>query len=201
MGFRGSNTSNLEQKNTMKNLADFSKYCFSLAAFCGLATGSFMPSHINSAAAQSSGEDYVDASFRCKKVNNQWTTVVNSSSREGDEIAFILWSSNSLAKVGYNNQKRCQMVSSRLNELFHNGQLEYITSGNVNGQPVICGTRSNSETCAKHTVILTLKSRAQSSSIISHLIQLKHGKGVGPLPQLPPSHVRLSDIIRNAPSP
>lgn len=186
----------------MKNLANFSKYCFSLAAFCSLATGSLIPSHINSAAAQSNndGTDYVDASFRCKKVNNQWTTIVTSSSREGEEIAFILWSSNSLARAGYNNQRRCQMVSSRLNELFSNGQLENITSGTVSGQPVICGARSNSETCAKHTVILTLQNRAQSSSIISHLIQLKYGKAVGPLRQLSATHIRLSDIIRNAPS-
>ncbi len=194
----------------MKNLTNFGKHCFSLAVFCGLVTAPLMPSQINSATAQSSGEEInnIDASFRCKKVNNQWTTVVNSSSREGEEITFILWSSNSLAKAGYNNQRRCQMVSSRLNELFSNGQLEYITSGNVSGYPVICGARSNSETCAKHTIIITLKNRAQSSSIISHLIQLKHGKAVGPIYQVRddepnepvPTHLRLSDIIRNAPS-
>ncbi|MEI6430440.1 MAG: COP23 domain-containing protein [Pseudanabaena sp. ELA607] len=194
----------------MQNLATFGKYSLGIVASLGLATASLIFSHINPASAQSSGEeiDNIDASFLCKKVNNQWATIVNSSSRQGEDVPFIIWSSNSLAKAGYNNQKRCQMVSSRLNELFHNGQLEYLTTGTINGQPVICGTRSNSETCAKHTIVLTLKNRAQSTSIIKHLFDLKRGVAVGPITQARPedqepipSHLSLKDIIRNAPSP
>jgi hypothetical protein len=194
----------------MQNLAIFGKYSLGIVASLGLAASSLIFSPTNPAAAQSSDEEIhdVDASFLCKKVNNRWTTIANSSLRQGDDIPFIVYKSNYFRNAGYDNQKRCQMVSRRLNELFHNGQLDYVTSGIVNRQPVICGVRSNSETCARYNVILTLKEREDANDIIKHLFDLKRGFAVGPIPQARPedqepipSHLSLKDIIRNAPSP
>jgi hypothetical protein len=208
----------------MRDLSNFVRYSLGIASFLGFVASLLTFSPVNPVAAQSSGEEInnVDASFLCKRTDQGWMTIVNSSLRHGNDVAFIVYKSNYFRNAGYDNQKRCQMVSRRLNELFHNGQLDYVTSGIVNRQPVICGVRSNSETCARYNVILTLKSREDAVGIIQQFFELKSGNVNSNLIQVSaqdseedrisqrdgmkieeptPTHIRLSDIIRNAPSP
>jgi hypothetical protein len=153
--------------------------------------------------AKETGEDdttTIDASFMCKRPSGKWTTVVNSSSRPNEDTTFIVWASNAMAGSGFNNQRRCQMVSVRLNSLLHNGQLEFITSGTVNQQPVICGARNNSEGCAPDNVIFTLRRNDQAVAIIKQLYDLQRGLSNQPLyqSQAIPSHVSVRGIIQGS---
>jgi hypothetical protein len=154
----------------------------------------------------------VNASFVCGKSGNQWTTLVNASSRPNEEVPLIVWQSNAFAGAripnqnnkNYNNQQRCQLVSERLNNLFRNKQLEFITSGTVGGATVICGTRSNRETCTANNIIFTLREQDQAAPIIKQFYDLQRGLSTGPIYQANrslrvPTHIRMKEVVLNAP--
>jgi hypothetical protein len=154
----------------------------------------------------------VNASFVCGKSGNKWTTLVNASSRPNEEVALIVWQSNAFAGAkipnqnnkNYNNQQRCQLVSERLNNLFRNKQLEFITSGTVGGATVICGTRSNRETCTANNIIFTLREQDQAAPIIKQFYDLQRGLSAEPIYQANrslrlPTHIRMKEVILNAP--
>lgn len=162
----------------------------------------------SSALAQSANQSItqVNASFICVKAANKWTTVVQTTSRPNENVAFIVWESNAFATArlnnkSYDNQNRCQLVSTRLNSLFQKGQLEFITSGTVGGQPVICGTRSNKESCTPDNIIFTLRKSDQANAIIKQFYDLQRGLSNQPIYQTKrlPSHINMREVILRAP--
>ncbi len=63
------------------------------------------------------------------------TTFVASSNTI---VPLINWVSEYFTPSGYDPQVRCQDVSNRFDLYFRQGRLNYITTGMINDQPVIC---------------------------------------------------------------
>lgn len=56
----------------------------------------------------------------------------------GEQQVWIQWQSRAFEKAGYDPLRRCQEVSSRLENYRKNNLLNFITLGRMNGQNVIC---------------------------------------------------------------
>jgi hypothetical protein len=91
----------------------------------------------------------------------------------------IRWVSDYFTPHGYDQTTRCRQVSDKFQTHFNDGSLNYITTGVVNHQPVICVSDTNGGTC--QAVLFTLKPEQNASRIIQRLFDLRSGAASGPL--------------------
>ncbi|HEY9703662.1 MAG TPA: COP23 domain-containing protein [Allocoleopsis sp.] len=96
------------------------------------------------------------------------TTVI----QQGESSAVLFtWKTNYFGS-DYTPQKRCEIVSSKLNSLIeaNNGQFGGIkfTNGIVNNYPVICSPKEGEASCNQNNILFTLKpeNRAKAQEII-----------------------------------
>jgi hypothetical protein len=113
--------------------------------------------------------------FFCDQRHGSPTTAVRTP---GGVMPVIRWVSHYFLPSGYNPQTRCQDVSARFQTYYNNGMLNYITTGIVNRQPVVCVTDSTGGPC--QGVLFTLKPHQNASKVIEKLFDIRAGAS-GPL--------------------
>ena len=102
----------------------------------------------------------------------------------------------------YDPQKRCDEVSPRFHEAYHNGSLDIITNGTMNGSPVICTALESGGAC--ETLLMTLRPRDNSLKILNHFRRLFKGEQIGPVkhsagvPQVY-YQIDIDEFLRSAP--
>jgi len=86
-------------------------------------------------------------SFECQVKRGLYTTV---ASRSGKSIDLFVWDSNRFASSGYTNERRCDLVSKRL-QSYSFGKLrqDQLTHGIMNGEKIICTALSKDSGCNK----------------------------------------------------
>ncbi|MGB3236968.1 MAG: COP23 domain-containing protein [Geitlerinemataceae cyanobacterium] len=99
------------------------------------------------------------SSFQCRTEDGiHYTIALRSDGEESNPM--IVWTSDAFESAGYPPQRRCEVVSDRLNTvLAENGDtLEglYLTTGRVNGQSVICTVGSTNSGCNQNNLLFTL---------------------------------------------
>ena len=113
--------------------------------------------------------------FFCEQSRGVPTTAVRTP---GGVMPVIRWVSHYFLPSGYDPQARCQDVSSRFQTYYNNGKLDYITTGIVNRQPVVCVTDSTGGPC--QGILFTLKPGQSASKAIQQLFDIRAGAS-GPL--------------------
>ncbi len=91
----------------------------------------------------------------------------------------IRWVSNYFLSAGYTPMSRCSQVSNKFQLFYDNGSLDYITTGIVNRQPVVCVSSQNGGPC--QGVLFTLKPNQSASQTIQKLFDIRVGATTGPL--------------------
>jgi hypothetical protein len=91
--------------------------------------------------------------FYCDTSSNKPVTVYQN--HEGDTEPWIRWTSNYFKDAGYDPLTRCEDVSGRLETYRRNRELRFVTTGEMNGQNVICTASEFNGGCEE--LILTLK--------------------------------------------
>lgn len=85
------------------------------------------------------------ATFLCGVDGNLPATIAEISEQE--KIPVILWQSEDFKEAGYDPETRCKQVSARFEAYKKDGFLVYLTTGKLNGQPVICITSKEDGDC------------------------------------------------------
>ncbi|MBM5799405.1 MAG: DUF3747 domain-containing protein, partial [Cyanobacteria bacterium K_DeepCast_35m_m2_023] len=75
----------------------------------------------------------------------------------GRTIPLMTWYPSSFDRAGWTPQKRCQTVSQKLDGIRQKGELNYLTTGTVARQSVICAVEKPSSSCSKTNMIMTLE--------------------------------------------
>ena len=116
--------------------------------------------------------------FKCQSKQGIYRTIrINTSN--GRETVFIIWNSGGLG--GYNDNKRCEIVTNRLQRLSKLGQLRYFTYGKVNEQKVICGIASEKEGCFNPNMLYTLHAGANPIRKVVQFQELAIGQASSPV--------------------
>lgn len=118
----------------------------------------------------------------CEIRNGIPTTV--SQTRRG-EVPIIKWTSSDFDASGWTPDKRCQLVSQRFETFRANGQLQFLTTARVAGQPVICAVVSQSAPCTSADVLYTLKRGQNASDTLRRLLNVRRGAS-GPMSETGP---------------
>ncbi|WP_254563883.1 COP23 domain-containing protein [Oscillatoria sp. HE19RPO] len=106
------------------------------------------------------------------------TAAVNDQT--GRAIPVINWVSRHFDGSGYTPERRCQEVSSRFQSAYVSGQLNFVTTGMRNGQPVICTSSASGGPCSD--ILYTLKPGSDASQTLQQLFDIQMGRaGAGPL--------------------
>jgi hypothetical protein len=102
----------------------------------------------------------------------------NAVKSDGKQVAVIRWTSNRFDSAGWTPERRCQEVSSRFDQYFKEGRLKYLTTGRMNGVPVICTALSEGGAC--DGLLYTLKPGQNATATLESLLEVRN-KATGPL--------------------
>lgn len=102
----------------------------------------------------------------CSTSNRIPITVVRTSK---SDIPIIIWKSNTFTGSGWTPEKRCQEVSQRFENLRYKNSINYITSGVINEQSVICAVKAKNEPCTSEGLLFTLEKDADPQKILKQM--------------------------------
>lgn len=103
------------------------------------------------------------------------TTYVASG---GQSMPLIHWVSDYFSGSGYDPLTRCEQVTERFNRFYQDGRLNFITTGFVNRQPVVCVSGYIGGPCTD--VLFTLKPGEDAAQAVQQLFDVRVGQD-GPL--------------------
>jgi Circadian oscillating protein COP23 len=98
---------------------------------------------------------------------------------ERGNIPVIRWVSKNFVGSGYTPQRRCEEVSRRFQSYKNSGILNYITTGIMNRQPVVCVSTIKGGGC--QGLLFTLKPEANASRVLQQLFNIGDGSATSPL--------------------
>jgi hypothetical protein len=104
------------------------------------------------------------SSFYCDISGEVPVTKVKTD--RGDET-FITWK-KSFAN-GYSKDKRCQIVTKRLQEQYNRGRFYLTTRDNIKGLPVICYTHDEGGDCNASNILVTLTKGEDAKAVVKQL--------------------------------
>lgn len=104
-------------------------------------------------------------------------TTVAKVPRRSNPVKIIRWQLQE--KGGFSNQQRCQIVSQKFDRFYNQGQLNYITSGEINGYSVICAVANRSQQCNRSNILFTVVEKQDPNLILQKLTGIMAGKESG----------------------
>ena len=111
------------------------------------------------------------------KANGVPATVVKTKS--GKQVPIIYWKSKTFSGSGWTPERRCREVSKRFQQFHSAEKLEFITTGRMNGLPVICVARSSGGACAG--LLYTLKPGQNATATLKKLFDVQRKPDGSPL--------------------
>lgn len=117
-------------------------------------------------------------SFICASGANGLPTTYAVTTR--GQVPVIRWFSDYFSSGGFTPERRCQEVSARFQNFYNSGQLNFIASGYVNGQAVVCATQASGRPCSGANVLFTLKPGSNAGETVQRLFNIRAGAS-GPL--------------------
>ncbi|MBW4449718.1 MAG: COP23 domain-containing protein [Spirirestis rafaelensis WJT71-NPBG6] len=106
--------------------------------------------------------------FYCGTSNGVAATIARTPR---GNLPVIRWSSDYFSGSGWNQQRRCQEVSSRFQSYYDNGTLKYITTGRMNKQSVVCVASRKGGDCTG--LLFTLKPGSAPDRTLSRLLNYR----------------------------
>ncbi|MDB4659839.1 COP23 domain-containing protein [Synechococcus sp. AH-551-C10] len=134
------------------------------------------------------------SSISCIDAEGVPGTVVQT--KTGKQVPIIYWKSQTFSGSGWTPERRCQEVSARFQNYHSSGTLEYITTGRMNGLPVICVAKTNGGACAG--LLYTLKPGQNATATLKKLFDVRTKPGAAPLEETTARmYLSMDSIIRN----
>ena len=134
------------------------------------------------------------SSISCMKASGVPATVV--STKSGKQVPIIYWKSETFSSSGWTPTRRCQEVSARFQEYHQAGTLEFITTGRMNGMPVLCVSKTDGGGCAG--LLYTLKPGQNATATLQKLFDIRNKPGAAPLEETTARlYVNFDTVVRN----
>lgn len=120
----------------------------------------------------------------------------NAVTSSGKQVPVIRWTSSTFNDAGWSQQRRCEEVSARFDTYLKQGRLTYITTGRMNGLPVICTAPSKGSGC--DGLLYTLKPGQDATATLKNLLEIRV-KARGPLNETTSRlYVSLDELLSSA---
>ena len=134
------------------------------------------------------------SSISCMDANGVPATVV--STKSGKQVPIIYWKSTTFSGSGWTPTRRCQEVSARFQDYHQSGMLNFITTGRMNGLPVICVSKTNGGGCAG--LLYTLKPGQNATATLQKVLDIQTKPGSAPLEETTARlYVNFDSMVRD----
>ena len=118
------------------------------------------------------------------------------STKSGKQVPIIYWKSETFSSSGWTPTRRCQEVSARFQDYHQSGMLNYITTGRMNGLPVICVAKTNGGGCAG--LLYTLKPGQNATATLKKVLDVQTKPGAAPLEETTARlYVNFDSMVRD----
>ena len=119
-------------------------------------------------------EENSNQRYFCGKSQDDTPTTFARSVVRG-KVAVIRWERDNWQNT--TPEERCEEVSARFERVSKANNLQYLTRGFLNEQPIVCGVSSYGDACKEENLLLTLQPRFRTSKCsIKKYIVLKSPK-------------------------
>jgi hypothetical protein len=105
--------------------------------------------------------------FYCGQSKNTPTTMARTSR---GSVPVIHWSSKNAFGEDFPPEVRCKIVSSKFQEYYTDGTLNFLTTGILNRMPVICAVQAKGGPCG---VLFTLKPGSDPDRTLKQLLSIR----------------------------
>jgi hypothetical protein len=135
-----------------------------------------------------------NSSFSCGSAAGVPATIVDHP--QHGTVTLIRWVSDYFEASGYDPQTRCDLVSQRFQTYKEQGTLQYLTTGIMNRQNVICVSSRNGGEC--EGLLFTLKPFSDPTQTLKDLTNLRASAGQAPALSETPDrlYVNFEDFVR-----
>ena len=132
--------------------------------------------------------------FVCRSIDNVPTTVAETSR---GSVSVIRWASHYFTGSGWTPEARCQEVSQRFQTYHQAGSMNYLTTGRMNRQPVICTSDRQGGAC--QNLLFTLKHTSNPGRTLQELMEVRV-QAAGPLNETTSQvYINLNDFLDTSP--
>lgn len=130
----------------------------------------------------------------CMDSNGVPVTVV--STKTGKQVPIIYWKSDAFTAAGWDPVRRCKEVSKRFQDYHQSGMLNFITTGRMNGLPVICVAKTDGGGCAG--LLYTLKPGQNATATLKKVLDIQTKPGAAPLEETTARlYVNFDSMVRD----
>ena len=134
--------------------------------------------------------------FVCSVSNGLPATVAQTSR---GNVAVIRWNSDYFSGSGWTDQRRCQEVSKKFQNYYQSGALNYLTTGIMKGQPVVCVADLEGSGCSKLLFTLKPESNVTPAQKLQQLLAVRV-RASGPLNESSPRvYIDMKEFLKMAP--
>ncbi len=96
---------------------------------------------------------------------------------DGTQAPIIRYVSGAFEQAGYSNQKRCEEISERFQYYNDRKEIDFMTTGRINGQNVICVTRQEGGDCSRDLksegLLITVRPGVNPQTTLEQLINVR----------------------------
>jgi hypothetical protein len=96
---------------------------------------------------------------------------------DGGKVPIIRYSSGAFEQAGFSDQKRCEEVSARFQYFNDLREIDFMTTGKINGQNVICVTRREGGDCSRDLksegLLITVRPGANPNVTLQQLVNVR----------------------------
>lgn len=134
-------------------------------------------------------------SFYCGQSQGYPATLARTP--RGD-VTVIQWVSDFFSASGWTPETRCQEVSRRFQTFSRSGTLQFVTTGYINRQPVICAAQERYGRCTG--LLLTLKPGSNPTATLQRLMNAAaYGSSALHESTVETLYINMKDFLRKAP--
>ena len=108
--------------------------------------------------------------FSCVTTDGIPTTVAQTAR---GNVPVIKWVSKEFDGAGWTPKRRCEEVSDRFQKFHQSGELNFLTTGKINGQQVVCVTSENGSDC--RGLLVTIRPTSTPSKTLQKLMDIRVG--------------------------
>ena len=131
--------------------------------------------------------------FVCGRSNGAPATIAQT---DLGQIPVIRWTSDRFRDAGYTPERRCLEVSARFQQYFYNRQLNYLTTGIMSNQQVVCVADREGGDCTG--LLFTLKRGSDPSQVLKSLLAVRV-RASGPLNESTSRvYIDMSEYLKQA---
>lgn len=131
--------------------------------------------------------------FYCGQSKRVPTTMAQTSR---GAVPVIHWVST--LGENYTPEYRCKIVSEKFQTFYDNGMLNYLTTGTINQQPVICAAEKENGPCSG--VLFTLKPNSDPGRTLRRLLSIRdRAPGAVLNESAPQVYINMTDFLSTAP--